>query len=117
MEKLEQLKKSITNRSESAHEPRVIYLDLNDLESLPRTAEIALQQYGHIDVLLNNAGLSHRSSIAETSMDVHKQLMTVNYFGALLLTKCRYQFGHIETIRFGRWSGWYFHIVLSRRKL
>lgn len=70
------------------HEPKVLYVDLDNLESLPKAGEDALMHYGHIDILVNNAGISYRGSILETEMDVHHHLMRVNYFGHLSLTKC-----------------------------
>ena len=67
----------------------MLYVDLDNLESLPKAGEDALMHYGHIDILVNNAGISYRGSILETEMDVHHHLMRVNYFGHLSLTKCK----------------------------
>lgn len=41
---------------------------------------------GGIDVLINNAGISHRSLFADTSPGVIRQVMEVNFFGALHMT-------------------------------
>jgi short-subunit dehydrogenase len=41
----------------------------------------------HIDILINNAGLSQRGFVAETSLEVDRYLMEVNYFSAITLTK------------------------------
>jgi short-subunit dehydrogenase len=38
-------------------------------------------------VLVNNAGISHRSSFAQTELAVFERVMAVNYFGALYCTK------------------------------
>jgi dehydrogenase/reductase SDR family protein 7B len=40
-----------------------------------------------VDVLVHNAGITHRSMALETSLDVDRQIMAVNYFGPLQLTK------------------------------
>lgn len=40
-----------------------------------------------IDVLVNNAGISSRGSCKSTKIDVHRQLMEVNYFGTIALTR------------------------------
>ncbi|XP_070338302.1 dehydrogenase/reductase SDR family member 7B isoform X6 [Equus asinus] len=50
------------------------------------TAEI-LQCFGHVDVLINNAGVSYRGAIVDTTMDVDKRVMETNYFGPIALTK------------------------------
>ncbi len=34
-------------------------------------------------VLINNAGLTHRSAFADTDLEVYRRVMEVNYFGAL----------------------------------
>ncbi|MBN3281342.1 DRS7B reductase, partial [Polyodon spathula] len=50
-------------------------------------AEEVLQCFGHVDILINNAGISYRGTILETDIQVHKQVMDINYFGAVALTK------------------------------
>ncbi len=47
----------------------------------------AVSIYGHIDVLINNAGLSYRGLIVSTSTDVDYKVMLVNYLGQVALTK------------------------------
>ncbi|KAF5269859.1 hypothetical protein FQR65_LT17911 [Abscondita terminalis] len=42
---------------------------------------------GHIDILINNGGISCRGSINNTTIDVFKNLMTVNYLGTVAFTK------------------------------
>ena len=44
-------------------------------------------EHGSIDVLVNNAGITHRSTFAETSLEVFQRVMAVNYFGALYCTQ------------------------------
>ena len=46
----------------------------------------AVEHWGGIDVLINNAGISHRSLWADTSPDVIRQVMEVNFFGAVHMT-------------------------------
>ena len=57
----------------------------------PDRCQTALQavrnRFGPIDVLVNNAGLTHRSGFRETDMTVYRRVMDVNYFGALHCTK------------------------------
>jgi len=50
-------------------------------------ANKALQQYGRIDILYNNAGISQRSATLETDMSVIRKIMDINYYAAVVLTK------------------------------
>ena len=45
------------------------------------------QRYGGVDVLINNAGIVHRSAFAETKPEVFRRVMEVNLFGALHCTQ------------------------------
>lgn len=62
-------------------------LDLENWESLADVAREAVAFYGRVDVLVNNAGISQRSRILATGMEVYDRLMRVNYMGTVALTK------------------------------
>lgn len=65
----------------------VLPLDLANHDQMPQIVEKAISQFGHIDVLVNNAGISQRSLIAETDFSVYKTLIDINYLGTVALTK------------------------------
>jgi NAD(P)-dependent dehydrogenase (short-subunit alcohol dehydrogenase family) len=46
----------------------------------------ASARFGSIDVLINNAGIAHRSAFADTQVDVLRRVMDVNFFGAVHCT-------------------------------
>ncbi|HLP94066.1 MAG TPA: SDR family oxidoreductase [Saprospiraceae bacterium] len=79
-------------------------LDLEQHETIPEIVSTTLKQVGKIDILINNGGISQRSLALETSLEVDKKLMAVNYFGTVALTKAilpnmmMHQLGHIVTI-------------------
>ncbi|MBT1701079.1 SDR family oxidoreductase [Fulvivirgaceae bacterium PWU4] len=52
-----------------------------------RMAEAALQAYGRIDILINNAGISMRALFEEVDLDVVKKVMDINFYGVLYATK------------------------------
>lgn len=66
---------------------KIIALDLENFEEIPKQTLEALGAYGAIDILINNAGISQRSYIAETDFDVYRKLMNVNYLGTIAITK------------------------------
>jgi len=75
-------------KSKCVHPEKVAVhpLDLADAESIESAAKQILNNH-KIDILVNNGGISQRSLLAETSMDVHRKLMEVNYFGTIHLSK------------------------------
>lgn len=47
-----------------------------------------IQQFGGIDILINNAGVSMRAKFDDVEISVLKRLMDVNFWGAVYCTKC-----------------------------
>ncbi|KHN73975.1 Dehydrogenase/reductase SDR family member 7B [Toxocara canis] len=70
---------------ENRNDPVYKYLDMCDPNGFEEI--IALAPSRKIDVLVNNAGLSMRGSCKDTPIKVYKQLMEVNYFGHVVVTK------------------------------
>jgi short-subunit dehydrogenase len=68
-------------------EIRILPLDLSKSETLEISTQAAIQFFGHIDILINNGGISQRSLAKETLLEVDRQVMEVDYFGTLALTK------------------------------
>ncbi|XP_054571989.1 dehydrogenase/reductase SDR family member 7 isoform X2 [Eptesicus fuscus] len=66
----------------------VLPFDLADISSHEVATKAVLQEFGKIDILVNNGGRSQRSLCVESSMDVYKELIELNYLGTVSLTKC-----------------------------
>lgn len=66
---------------------RLLPLDLSDSSDFDRKAAEAIAFFGKIDIVLHNGGISQRSLIKETQLNVDRKLMEVNYFGTVALTK------------------------------
>lgn len=66
----------------------VLPLDLTDTSSHEAATKAVLQEFGKIDILVNNGGRSQRSLVLETNLEVFKELMNLNYLGTVSLTKC-----------------------------
>lgn len=64
----------------------ILPLDLTDFASDDLVRQ-ALDQTGQIDILVNNGGISQRSLVVDTDLEVDRRIMEVNYFGAVKLTK------------------------------
>jgi len=82
----------------------ILPFDLSQTDSLKLMSEAAINYYGRIDILINNGGVSQRSLAKDTKMEVDRQIMEVNYFSAIALTKnllpgmIENKSGHIVTI-------------------
>ncbi|KAL4240596.1 hypothetical protein ACF0H5_001387 [Mactra antiquata] len=72
---------------ENTNSLATIQVDLTNLTSMDSVVSKAINIFGTIDILINNAGISYRGAIQDTDIDVHVKLMTVNYFGQIALTK------------------------------
>ncbi len=65
----------------------IAVMDLSDIDSISKTAGEVMNKYPHIDILVNNGGISQRSLAAETPVKVDRMVMETNFFGAITLTK------------------------------
>ncbi|MBO3275188.1 SDR family oxidoreductase [Pseudomonas schmalbachii] len=61
--------------------------DVADAEAVQRAVVLAVERFGGIDVLVNNAGITHRSLFADTDLAVFQRVMSVNFYGALHCTQ------------------------------
>lgn len=66
---------------------RVLPVDMSAAETLPDAANTALALFGGIDCLVLNAGISQRSLARNTTDQVYRRLMEVNFFGPQALTR------------------------------
>ncbi|UEG50935.1 SDR family NAD(P)-dependent oxidoreductase [Ferruginibacter lapsinanis] len=62
-------------------------LDVNDHQQVNETIHAVVNEFGQIDVLVNNAGYGLMGAIEETSMEEARAQMETNFFGALAVTQ------------------------------
>ncbi|HCE29080.1 MAG TPA: short chain dehydrogenase [Comamonadaceae bacterium] len=63
-----------------------IACDVTDLTACKAAMAQAIERFGGVDVLINNAGIAHRSLFADTHVAVLRQVMDINFFGAVHCT-------------------------------
>lgn len=61
--------------------------DISDPATSERIVKIALDAFGRIDGVINNAGICVNKPFDRTSVDDHRRQFEVNYFGTLYLTQ------------------------------
>ncbi len=82
----------------------VLALDLTKIHEFIPKAEAVKNQFGGIDYLVNNGGISQRGLSYETDLTVSRKIMEVNFFGTIALTNVvvaqmrRQQSGHLTVI-------------------
>jgi 3-dehydrosphinganine reductase len=62
-------------------------LDVADKAAVAATAPQVLERLGGLDLLVNNAGIAHPSTVLETPDAVFESMMAVNYFGTVHVTR------------------------------
>jgi NAD(P)-dependent dehydrogenase (short-subunit alcohol dehydrogenase family) len=60
--------------------------DVTDRDACRRAIDAVCAAWGGVDVLVNNAGISHHSRVTETTPEVIRRVMDVNFFGAVHCT-------------------------------
>lgn len=65
---------------------RVIPLDLMEMSLFETKTAQAIAAFGQIDVVVHNGGVSQRGLVMETSLDVQRKVMELDYFSYVALT-------------------------------
>ena len=82
----------------------VFPMDLLETAAIPKAVEQLLDQAKTIDMLVNNAGISQRSLVKDTDIEVDRKIMELDHFAIVSLTKSllphfmQRQQGHFITI-------------------
>lgn len=84
---LERVKQRCISEGAAEANLLVLPLDVTELDSLPSKVDTVLNQFGQIDLLINNAGLSQRSLCKDTDLSVYQKLLDVDVMGQIALTK------------------------------
>ncbi|MFY0644843.1 MAG: SDR family oxidoreductase [Bacteroidia bacterium] len=83
-ETLEEAAAEVANKDCSTY---CLVLNVSIEEKIAPAVASMIEKYGKIDLLINNAGISQRSLVKDTSNEVGKVIMDVNFFGTVHLTK------------------------------
>lgn len=83
-ERLEALASEI---AKTGGEALVVACDVADREQVFASAGRILERFGHVDLLVNNAGYGHHRPFLDWDLDDMERMMRVNYLGALYWTK------------------------------
>lgn len=65
----------------------ILPLDLAETSKTDALTKQVIDTFGRIDILINNGGISQRSLTKDTSLEIDRKVMEVNFFGTVALTK------------------------------
>jgi short-subunit dehydrogenase len=64
-----------------------VVADVSNQNDCKLFIDSTITQFGGIDILINNAGISMRTLLKDAELDVFKKVMDINYFGTVYCTK------------------------------
>ena len=65
----------------------ILPFDLKDTKNATGLAAQIINKFGRIDIVINNGGYSQRSAAIETPIEIDREIMEVNYFAHVNITK------------------------------
>ncbi|MFV1978216.1 MAG: SDR family oxidoreductase [Myxococcota bacterium] len=71
----------------SGSEAIALGCDVTRAKDCHETIRHVVDKWGRVDLLINNAGITHVGLVAETQTDVFRRVMDVNFFGAVNCTQ------------------------------
>ncbi|MBK5722434.1 SDR family NAD(P)-dependent oxidoreductase [Dysgonomonas sp. Marseille-P4677] len=80
MESLESVQSKISDS-------RIVAFDISDPSILKEKVDEAIAAYGHIDIVIHNAGIAQSSTAFDTESDVENKILQVDYFSPIQLSK------------------------------
>lgn len=75
-------------RQIGANDVTVIPYDLTHLDDIATLVDKAWTATEGIDIVMLNAGISQRTNVEDTSMDMVRRIMEINYFAPVAIAKC-----------------------------
>lgn len=83
LKKLRTASDTIKRNCTSAPTPSIVSCDLSKTDEIKKLFDECAMKYGKIDILINNAGIGVYGESDLTTIEDHKSVMEVNYFGAV----------------------------------
>lgn len=76
----------VRGRCADPQQVAVLPLDLSAFDAAD-AARLAQECFGSVDVLVNNAGISQRSLLKDTELEVYRRIMELDFFAPVALTR------------------------------
>lgn len=79
----ERLETAFKDLSSTGEHISYFQCDVTDADKCKKMVEYTVQQFGKVDIVINNAGVSMRGHLADLDPDVIKRVFRVNVFGSI----------------------------------
>ena len=102
--KEEQITTVAKNLNEQGHRAKAMKLDVTNEQNAKEVIEKIVEEYGRLDILINNAGIDVTKSVEELSIEEFDRVIRVNLRGTFVMSKlalseiARQGRGHIVNI-------------------
>ncbi len=73
--------------AERGFEALPVEADITDQEQVDRAVELAVQSYGSVDILVNNAAITHRAGLLDADVESWRKVVDVILTGTFLCTQ------------------------------
>jgi len=77
----------VQNECNNPQRVAVLPFDLKDYDLFPNIVKQGIDLFGSVDIMVLNGGISQRSALKETDLEVDKQLMEIDYLSNVALSK------------------------------
>lgn len=81
---LERVQKEAGLNSENS---LILSMDMNEPETFSDKTKVVINRFGQIDFLFHNAGISQRGFVKDTSIEIDRKVMNINFLNVVALTK------------------------------
>ena len=96
----QRLQQLVGRLQESGRRARAVQADVAQESHVARVVDTALEEFGRIDILCNNAGVNHTRPVDEMPLEEWDEIMAVNLRGPFLLTRA--VLPHMKEQNYGR---------------
>ena len=83
----EEVLKEVRMECNNPEQVKVLAFDLKDCVHFPDLVDQAIKKFGKVDIMVLNGGISQRSALLETDLEVDKQLIEIDYLSNVALSK------------------------------
>lgn len=81
------LEENVNELTKQGYEAKGYTFNITNEDEVKEFVDNVVSDFGRIDVLINNAGISQKATVAEMKLDDVKNIFNVNIFGLFLITK------------------------------